>query len=99
MSFGENYTNKFLFDFEDGWTAEMVREWAVANGYNINLLHSNLRAYRSNQSSQVLMVYTTTSNPDQTQLSGYFCIGVEARDSYGVEGWEFVSSVPEEILI
>lgn len=99
MSFGQNYTNKFLFDFNDGWTVELVREWAVVNGYNISNVNPNLDRHQHRHGGQVLMVYTTVSNPDQTQLNGYFCIEVEARESYAIEGWVFVSPASEEILI
>lgn len=100
MSFGQEYINKFLFNMEDDWTPESTLEWIHSNGYLVGSgTLQVVRAFREGQAGTVLMLYTPISTDETTLLSGYYVTNRKATESYVPEGWEFVSSVPEEILI
>lgn len=102
MSFGEQYTNKFMIDFEAGWTEEILRDWADTNGYDLANVNENIRYYVVNSETTarpVLMLYTPINHTDSDMLSGYFIPRAEVTGVYGPEGWDLVSSVPEEVVI
>lgn len=102
MSFGERYVNKFLFDFEAGWTEDAIRDWADTNHYDITRVNNNITHYVTNSdhtSRPILMLYTPIEHRDVVNLHGYFIPRDEIDGVYGPEGWDLVSSVPEEIVI
>lgn len=100
MSFGNDYINKFLFNKEDGWTPESILEWVYSNGYRAcSGMLQVVRAFREGQAGTVLMFYTPISADETNLLSGYYVTNRKATECYIPEGWEFISTFPEEILI
>ena len=100
MSFGQNYINRFMFDYDEGWDAGGVADWAGEQGFRLSSALTNTLGFnRQRNSKPVLMLYTPLGERSQIRLSGYFVLRNEANETYIPEGWEFISAIPEEILI
>lgn len=102
MSFGQNYSNRFMIDFEDDWSEASFREWAESSHWDISPIEDNLRSHYTNAGyaeRPVLMLYTPIESGDQNRLNGYFIPRNEVVHVYGPEGWELIPSTPEEIIV
>lgn len=95
MSFGLNYTNKYLFDFQE-WNKEDLREWLSLSSRELRSLSGIV--LRGGDHT-ILMVYTPVCDYEQNSLSGYFIPNSELA-TYLQEGWVFIPNQSiSEIMI